>query len=159
MVFNHRTALHLQHKGISSPRKISQRNRLPLFHRFQRAPRRNSSYQRQLMQTPLHHLVLHRLGQLHDFNRAALVISAPYKTFFLQRRNMFVHRRQRSQLHAFADLFKTWRISVPRLERHQVIQHFFLPLGQGHSSLRSNFPRTGNFRYCPRFRAPHLLAL
>src|SRR5258708_28037219 len=43
VVLDHGVALHLQHEGISSARKITQRNRLALFHRFQRRSEEHTS--------------------------------------------------------------------------------------------------------------------
>src|SRR5580692_11560513 len=43
-----------------------------------------------------------------------------------------MHGGQRSELQALANFFKTRRVAVLGLERHQVVEHFFLSLGQGH---------------------------
>ena len=99
---------------------------------FQGPARRNPAKQRQFLDLSLHHLVLHGLWQLHNFNRTALVISAPDETLLLERRDVLVNRRERRQLQSLADLLKTRRVAVLRLKGDQVIQHFFLPFCQRH---------------------------
>ena len=86
------------------------------------------------MHAPLEHLLFHRLRQLHDLNRAALVVPAPDETFFFERGNMLVHGCKRRQLQSLADLLEARCVAVFRLERNQKIEDFLLPFGEGHGS-------------------------
>src|SRR5437667_11413116 len=86
------------------------------------------------MHAPLEHLLFHRLRQLHDLNRAALVVPAPDETFFFERGNMLVHGCKRRQLQSLADLLEARCVAVFRLERNQKLEDFLLPFGEGHGS-------------------------
>jgi len=46
---------------------------------------------------PVEHLLAHRLGKLSDFDRPALVVAAPDESLAFQRRDVLVHRGERSQ--------------------------------------------------------------
>ena len=129
MILDHGIPLHLQNIRIAAPREITQRKGLSLLDRFQGPACRNATHERKLLDFPIEHLLLHWLRQLHNFDRAALVVPAADKPFLLQRGDVLVHRGQRSELQALADFLKAWRVAVLRFESHEIIQNFFLPLG------------------------------
>src|SRR6267143_7183424 len=79
VILNHGTAFHLEDERIPATREISQRKGFPLLNRLQRTPRRNPSHEGKLLYLALHYLVLDRLRQLHNFDRAALIVAAPNK--------------------------------------------------------------------------------
>jgi len=79
----------------------------------------------------LHHLVLDRLRQLHNFDRAALIVAAANEALLLQRGDVLVHRRERRQLQALADFFKARRVSMLGLKCDEVIENLFCLLVRG----------------------------
>src|SRR5467141_280062 len=81
VIFDHGAAFDLQNKGIAATREIAQRNRHPLFNRFQWAPCLESSHPWKLVHPPIVGLILDRLWQLDDLNGAALIVAAANKPF------------------------------------------------------------------------------
>src|SRR5208283_3273333 len=110
--------------------------RLALLDRFQRAAGGDAANQRELLDAALNHLFFHRLWQLHDFDGAALVITAPDKALFLEGANVFVDRGERGELQSASNFFKTRRVTVLGLKRDEKIKNFFLAFCQGHEFLR-----------------------
>src|SRR5580698_7743696 len=113
--------------------EVPERESFALLDSFQRPAGSDAANQRQLLRLAVAHLFLRRLRQLQNLDRSALVIPPADKAFLLKRRDVLVHRRERSQLQTFADFLKTGGVAVLGLECDQVVEHFFLSLGQGHS--------------------------
>src|SRR5581483_4087899 len=134
VILDHRIALHLQHEGISSSREITERNRLPLLHGFEGTAGGDPPHERKLLHLALNYLFFHGLRQLHNFDRTALVISAPDKAILLQRGDVLVDGRERGQLQALANLFEAGSVAVLGFKGHQVVQDFLLPFCKGHAA-------------------------
>src|SRR5260370_20659689 len=133
VIFDHGAAFDLQNKGIAATSEITQRNGLAFFSSFQRAPRRDPSHQWKLLHLAIVYLILDRLRQLDDFDGAALIVTAANEAFFLERGDVLVHGGQRSELEALANFFEAGCVAVFGLERHEVIENFFLPFGECHA--------------------------
>ena len=69
---------------------------------------------------------------MHNFNGAALIVTAANEALFLQRSDVLVHGGQGCEFQTLADFFKAWRVAMLGLKRHEVIENFFLPFGQSH---------------------------
>src|ERR1700681_2533495 len=118
--------------------KVSERKRLAFLHSFERTTRGDAAHEGKLLHLALEHLILHRFGQLKNFDGAALIVAAANEALFLQRGDVLVHGGERGELHTLADLFKAGRVAVLVLEGNEIIQDFFLTFGQGHGcNLRS----------------------
>src|SRR5580704_2745024 len=143
VILNHGAAFDLQNEGIAAARKIAKRKGFTLFDGLQRPTGGDAAHERKLLDLSLHYLILDGLRQLHDFDRAALVVAAADESFLFKRGDVLVHRRQRSKLQALANLFETRRVPMFGLKRDEVIQNFFLPLRQGHvcASILQLFPQ------------------
>src|SRR5689334_10485625 len=81
VILDHGSAFDLQYEGIAAAGKVAQRNRFAFFHRFQRAPRRDSADQREFLYLPIADLFLDGLGQLNNLNGAALIVAAANEAF------------------------------------------------------------------------------
>src|SRR5260221_9015031 len=91
-------------------------------------PRRNPSHQRQHHRRVHRHRLLQLSLRRQQINRAAAVIVPREQPFFLQIGDVLVHRSQRTQPHAFLDLFKRGRVLLLRHKaRNEVIQLVLTP--------------------------------
>src|SRR5208337_710443 len=115
---------------------ITQGNGLAFLDGFERAAGGDAANQRKLLDAALNDLFLHGLRQLHDFDRAALVITAPDEALFLEGADVFVDGGERGEFQSASNFFKARRVTVLGLKRDEKIKNFLLPFWQGHEFLR-----------------------
>src|SRR6516162_1995346 len=80
VVIDHGITFNLKNERTAAAREIAQRDRFALFHGFQRTAGGDAADKRQLLYTTLDDLFFRGFRQLHNFDRAALVIAAADET-------------------------------------------------------------------------------
>ena len=82
VVLNHGVALHLKHIAIAAIGEIAEREGFAVLDGFHGTAGSDAPGQRKLDGLAVSHLLADRLGQLVNFDRAALVIAAADEAFF-----------------------------------------------------------------------------
>lgn len=133
VVVAHGFAADLKDEIILAASEVGEGKRFAIFDCFDGVASGDAAHKRKIGGAAGSKLIAYGLGELADFDGAALIVAAANETLLLEGGKMFVNSGKRGEFESVANFLEAGRVATLIDEIDEVVEDFFLTLGQGHS--------------------------